>query len=114
TIRSAGKKDDLNRPRLMWNLVWGKAAPLSFFSGESGGSPVSTHSWGCQSRDRALNSAQKNGGFVDWAGWRAEFPILSRKTYLNSCSLGALSRRAEARVAQFHEDWHNFGASAWY
>ena len=51
---------------------------------------------------------------MDWAGWRAEFPILSRKTYLNSCSLGALSRRAEARVAQFHEDWHNFGASAWY
>ena len=51
---------------------------------------------------------------LDWTKWRAEFPILSRKTYLNSCSLGALSHRAEARVAQFHEDWHNFGASAWY
>ncbi len=51
---------------------------------------------------------------MDWTKWRAEFPILSRKTYLNSCSLGALSRRAEARVAQFHEDWHNHGASAWY
>ncbi|MGQ0816179.1 MAG: aminotransferase class V-fold PLP-dependent enzyme [Gemmatimonadota bacterium] len=51
---------------------------------------------------------------VPWQKWRAEFPILSRKTYLNSCSLGALSHRAEARVAQFHEDWHNFGASAWY
>ncbi len=51
---------------------------------------------------------------MDWTTWRAEFPILSRKVYLNSCSLGALSRRAEARVAQFHNDWHNFGASAWY
>jgi kynureninase len=51
---------------------------------------------------------------VDWVKWRAEFPILSRKTYLNSCSLGALSHRAEARIQQFHEDWHNYGASAWY
>jgi kynureninase len=51
---------------------------------------------------------------VDWTGWRNEFPILSRKTYLNSCSLGALSHRAEARIRQFHEDWHNYGASAWY
>jgi selenocysteine lyase/cysteine desulfurase len=51
---------------------------------------------------------------VDWVKWRDEFPILSRKTYLNSCSLGALSHRAEARIRQFHEDWHNFGASAWY
>ena len=51
---------------------------------------------------------------MDWVNWRDEFPILSRKTYLNSCSLGALSRRAEACVQQFHEDWHNYGASAWY
>jgi kynureninase len=51
---------------------------------------------------------------VDWVEWREEFPILRRKTYLNSCSLGALSHRAEARVRQFHEDWHNYGASAWY
>ncbi|HEY0303348.1 MAG TPA: aminotransferase class V-fold PLP-dependent enzyme [Longimicrobiales bacterium] len=28
--------------------------------------------------------------------------------------MGALSRRAESRIQQFHEDWHNFGASAWY
>jgi selenocysteine lyase/cysteine desulfurase len=51
---------------------------------------------------------------VQWQSWRDEFPILSRKTYLNSCSLGALSRRSEARIRQFHEDWHNYGASAWY
>jgi kynureninase len=45
---------------------------------------------------------------------RDEFPILSRRTYLNSCSLGALSRRAEARLGDFTEQWHTLGASAWY
>jgi kynureninase len=45
---------------------------------------------------------------------RAEFPILSRKIYLNSCSLGALSRRAEAYLDEFRERWHDMGASAWY
>lgn len=51
---------------------------------------------------------------MDWKKWRQEFPILQRKTYLNSCSLGALSHRSESRIRQFHEDWHNYGASAWY
>lgn len=51
---------------------------------------------------------------VNWTEWRAEFPILEHTTYLNSCSLGALSRRALLRVAQFHDDWHTFGAAAWY
>jgi len=45
---------------------------------------------------------------------RAEFPILSARTYLNSCSLGALSRRSEAYLAEFRERWHAMGASAWY
>jgi selenocysteine lyase/cysteine desulfurase len=51
---------------------------------------------------------------VNLEAWRAEFPILERKVYLNSCSLGALSRRAMARVDQFHEDWNTWGAAAWY
>jgi len=51
---------------------------------------------------------------VQWQKWRDEFPILSRKIYLNSCSLGALSRRAESRIHQFHDEWHTYGASAWY
>jgi selenocysteine lyase/cysteine desulfurase len=51
---------------------------------------------------------------VDWTAWRDEFPILARKTYLNSCSLGALSRRAEGRLAGFLDVWHTHGASAWY
>lgn len=51
---------------------------------------------------------------MDWNAWRAEFPILARKTYLNSNSLGALSHRAERRLATFYEQWHTLGASAWY
>ncbi len=45
---------------------------------------------------------------------RAEFPILSRKTYLNSCSLGALSQRSQGYLDDFQELWHEMGASAWY
>lgn len=51
---------------------------------------------------------------MTWDNWRSEFPILERKTYLNSCSLGALSNRALSRVSQFHEEWHTHGAAAWY
>ncbi len=45
---------------------------------------------------------------------RDEFPILQRRNYLNSCSLGALSGRAEDRLGDFVTKWHDFGASAWY
>lgn len=51
---------------------------------------------------------------MNWTDWRGEFPILERTTYLNSCSLGALSHRALARIDTFHEEWHTYGASAWY
>jgi kynureninase len=51
---------------------------------------------------------------VDVEAWRREFPILARKNYLNSCSLGALSHRAVTRVQQFHDEWHELGASGWY
>lgn len=45
---------------------------------------------------------------------RSQFPILGSHTYLNSCSLGALSKEAEARLADFTDLWHTMGASAWY
>lgn len=45
---------------------------------------------------------------------RAHYPILSSSTYLNSCSLGALSDRAEAYLDEFRDRWHAMGASAWY
>ena len=51
---------------------------------------------------------------LDLAALRAHFPILQRKNYLNSCSLGALSDRAEAYLDEFRERWHTMGASAWY
>src|SRR6476660_1330864 len=41
----------------------------------------------------------------DLLSWRKEFPILQRKTYLNSCSLGALSTRSMAGMARFQELW---------
>ena len=50
----------------------------------------------------------------DFEALRDEFPILARKTYLNSCSLGALSKRSEAYLGEFVERWHDMGASAWY
>lgn len=46
--------------------------------------------------------------------YRAEFPILQRKTYLNSCSLGALSTRSMQGVETFMEMWNEWGAHAWY
>lgn len=49
-----------------------------------------------------------------WTRWRAEFPILDRLAYLNSNSLGALSRRALARRREFERHWNALGASAWY
>ena len=45
---------------------------------------------------------------------RAQFPILEHRNYLNSCSLGALSIRAEERLRDFLDRWHDMGASAWY
>src|SRR5437868_725257 len=46
--------------------------------------------------------------------YRAEFPILQRKTYLNSCSLGALSLRSMQGITQFMELWNEWGSHAWY
>jgi selenocysteine lyase/cysteine desulfurase len=50
----------------------------------------------------------------DWNAWRAEFPTLERCTFLNTCSLGALSRRGRAAVGRFLDLWEEHGASAWY
>ena len=49
-----------------------------------------------------------------WASWRDEFPIFQRKTYYNTCSLGALSRRTAHAVNSFLELWDASGAAAWY
>src|SRR5689334_394209 len=46
--------------------------------------------------------------------YRDEFPLLQHKTYLNSCSLGALSQRSMQGMARFMEMWNVWGAHAWY
>lgn len=72
------------------------------------------HGWppGCSTASRSNSDEATIGTDLDRI--RAEFPILGRKTYLNSCSLGALSRRSERYLAEFLEHWHEGGAAAWY
>ena len=66
-------------------------------------------------RARGANHRQQGAEpHRDLISWRKEFPILQRKTYLNSCSLGALSTRSMAGMARFQELWNEYGASAWY
>ncbi len=51
---------------------------------------------------------------MDWSGWRDEFPIFRRKRYMNTCSLGALSKRVRAAHETFLTEWEDHGATAWY
>jgi selenocysteine lyase/cysteine desulfurase len=46
----------------------------------------------------------------DWAGWRAHFPILERKTYLNSCSYGALPIEAMRAFEHYVAERNDKGA----
>lgn len=48
------------------------------------------------------------------ARYRDEFPIFRESIYLNTCSLGALSRRSRARVNEYLDLWERRGAAAWY
>jgi len=51
---------------------------------------------------------------IDWQAWRDEFPGLQKSTYLNTVSLGQLSRRSRSAVNRFLDLWTERGASAWY
>jgi selenocysteine lyase/cysteine desulfurase len=42
--------------------------------------------------------------------FRARFPLLSRRVYVNSCSQGALSLDVEAALAAFTRSWHEHGS----
>lgn len=57
---------------------------------------------------------QKISAAVDWKAWRAEFPGLKKRTYLNTVSLGQLSYRSRAAVSTFLDLWEEYGSSAWY
>jgi kynureninase len=50
----------------------------------------------------------------DWGKIRDEFPTLSRKIYLNSCSLGLLSNSCKNALHRFIDTWSEHGAAAWY
>jgi len=50
----------------------------------------------------------------DLLAYRPEFPILQSKTFMNTCSLGALSRRSMSGMEEFMRLWAEMGASAWY
>jgi selenocysteine lyase/cysteine desulfurase len=50
----------------------------------------------------------------DLSRYRGEFPVFQRRIYLNSCSLGALSRRSRTWVNRFLDEWDARGAAAWY
>ncbi len=58
--------------------------------------------------------SRMNEPHTDLLAYRDEFPILSRKIYLNSCSLGPLSHRSMAAMARFQDSWNEYGAQAWY
>lgn len=58
--------------------------------------------------------SRRNEPHTDLLAWRAEFPILARKTYLNNCSLGPLSLRSMAALDRFQDMWNEHGAQAWY
>ena len=45
--------------------------------------------------------------------YRAEFPILERTTYLVSNSLGAMPRTVADRLAQYVDEWAEYGVKAW-
>lgn len=50
----------------------------------------------------------------DLLNYRDDFPIVTSKTFLNTCSLGALGARTIANVHEYLSLWADYGASAWY
>lgn len=59
-------------------------------------------------------TALLQGQVAMWQVFREQFPIFEDSIYLNTCSLGALSRRSREAVQRFLDQWQELGASAWY
>src|SRR6266850_2210255 len=51
---------------------------------------------------------------LDVARYREQFPVFQHTTYLNTCSLGALSLRGRRAVDSYLDLWERRGAAAWY
>ncbi|MFQ5690129.1 MAG: aminotransferase class V-fold PLP-dependent enzyme [Gemmatimonadota bacterium] len=60
-------------------------------------------------RDRAATTAEPTLDDL-----RSEFPIFESKIYMNSNSLGALSRNSLRQRREYECQWNELGASAWY
>jgi selenocysteine lyase/cysteine desulfurase len=58
--------------------------------------------------------ATKTVRHPDLLAYRSEFALLAQSTYLNTCSLGALSDRSRAQLDRFLGQWDGLGARAWY
>ena len=50
----------------------------------------------------------------DWLKVRTEFPTLTRRNYLCSCSLGLLPNRGRDALTRFADLWTEEGAMAWF
>ena len=59
-------------------------------------------------------SVASTGTVHELAAYRSEFPVFERHRYLNTCSLGPLSRRSRQAVGSFLDAWETRGAPAWY
>jgi kynureninase len=62
----------------------------------------------------AIHIPQSKDPHRDLLDYREDFPIVVNKTFLNTCSLGALSKRSIANVHEYLTMWAALGASAWY
>lgn len=51
---------------------------------------------------------------MDWESYRTEFPMLEDKTYLLTCSLGAMPRQARKELDRYAEIWEKYGAHGWF
>jgi kynureninase len=69
-----------------------------------------------------MQTSDKNAGptytpanpHPDLLRYRTDFPIVMNKTFLNTCSLGALGTRTITNVHEYLSLWAEMGASAWY
>src|SRR5439155_6075285 len=66
----------------------------------------------CRGPDRGVVRTAHAPGAVmtDLAAYRDEFPVLDRKAYLISASLGPISRRAQSYLEEYLEAWRTEGA----
>ena len=60
--------------------------------------------------DSAAETPGSSSGGNDLASYRDEFPVLERKAYLISASLGPISRRAQSYLNEYLEAWATKGA----